>query len=77
MRELVMVGFIIGIMACGKAATEPAEVAQLPVSVEAPQGCSVQQTAAGAIIACPDGTSAIILHGTVCNPKPTKGGKHE
>lgn len=63
MKELALVGVIIALMACGKAATEPPAVTQLPLMESTVQGCSVQQTSVGAIITCQDGTVAVVLHG--------------
>lgn len=89
MKELIMVGFIIGIMACGKAAVNPAEApTEAPISapsLPAPsesgvESCTVEQTDAGALIRCPDGSSALLLHSQTvetCKKPKGKGKPHE
>lgn len=84
MRESFMVCCIIGLMACGKAATSPSEATELTLTSEpglqGPTGeagasCTVEQTEEGAVIRCPDGSTALLMHGqTVETCK--RGGKH-
>jgi hypothetical protein len=72
MKEVILVGLIIGAMACGKAATAPGESVDVAAISEpglqgptgtAGESCTVEQTKSGALIRCPDGSSALLLHG--------------
>lgn len=72
MREFIMVCCIIGLMACGKEAASPGEATDVAAislpGLQGPTGeaggsCTVEQTEAGAVIHCPDGSSALLMHG--------------
>ncbi len=70
MREFILVMLIIGAMACGKAATEGVNGLQGNDGLVGPTGasgttpsCTVTQTSMGALISCPDGSNAVVLHG--------------